>query len=131
MTESRPSNAPGYPCVAWSHAGNAALTTLAHRRISDPDWAVVVMWFIALNVLDLGLTLHLIGQGAVEMNPIMATLLDAGWEWAAVFKAGTTAGVAAGLWLGRRHLLVRRTGVAFVVLFATLTVYQVVNVWAA
>lgn len=107
------------------------MTTLADRRMSDPDWAVVVMWFVALNSLDLGLTLHLIGQGAVEMNPIMATLLDAGWEWAAAFKAVTTAGVAAGLWLGRRHLLVRRTGVAFVVFFAALTVYQVVNVWMA
>ena len=103
----------------------------ADRRVSDPGWAVVVMGFIALNALDLGLTLHLIGQGAFEMNPIMATLLGAGWEWAALFKATMTAAVAAGLWLGRRHLLVRRTGVAFVGLFAALTAYQVVNVWAA
>lgn len=99
------------------------------ERISDRDWAVVVLWFAALNVLDLGLTLHLINQGAVEMNPIMSTLLDTGWEWAAGFKVVTTAGVATGLWLGRRHLLVRRTGIAFVVLFVALIAYQVVDLW--
>jgi hypothetical protein len=107
-----------------------ALTTRSDPRVSGP-WAVVVIGFIVLNVLDFGLTLHLIGQGAFEMNPIMAELLDAGWKWGAGFKAATTAGVAAGLWLGRRHLLVRRTGVAFIGLFAVLTVYQVVNVLVA
>lgn len=100
-------------------------------RKSDRDWAMVVAWFLALNVLDLGVTLHLVGRGAIEMNPLMAALLERGWEWAAVFKVATTAGVALGLWLGRRHLLVRRTGSAFLLLLAAITVYQVVDVWAA
>lgn len=104
-------------------------TTHRISRLSDADWAQVVMWFVALNVLDLGMTLHLVGRGAREMNPIMAALLDAGWEWAALFKVVTTTGVAAGLWLGRRHLLVRRTGIAFVVLFAAVALYQIVDVW--
>jgi hypothetical protein len=106
-------------------------TALAGSQISDRDWALVVMWFVALNVLDLGLTLHLVGRGAVEMNPVMAALLDGGWGWAAAFKLATSAGVAAGLWVGRRHLLIRRTGIAFLVLLAAITVYQVVDVWAA
>ncbi|HSM01619.1 MAG TPA: DUF5658 family protein [Acidimicrobiia bacterium] len=107
------------------------MTTIDGSRITSHTWAVVVLWFAALNVLDLGLTLHLINQGAVEMNPIMSALLDTGFEWAAGFKVFTTAGVAAGLWLGRRHLMVRRTGIAFVAFFAVLITYQVFDVWAA
>ena len=105
--------------------------TTATTRMPSSAWARVVLWFVSLNVLDLGLTVHLVNNGAVEMNPIMSTLLDAGWGWAAMFKALTTAAVAAGLWFGRRHLLVRRTGVAFVVFFAVLIAYQVIDVWAA
>ncbi|HAX81683.1 MAG TPA: hypothetical protein DCY40_03825 [Actinobacteria bacterium] len=109
----------------------SSTTALAGSQISDRDWALVVMWFVALNVLDLGLTLHLVDRGAVEMNPVMAALLDGGWGWAAAFKLVTSAGVAAGLWVGRRHLLVRRTGIAFLILLAAITVYQVVDVWVA
>lgn len=105
--------------------------TVPGGRLSDRDWFQVVAWFVALNVLDLGLTLHLLGRGATEMNPIMARLLDAGWEWAAVFKGTITLGVAAGLWLGRRHVAVRRSGIAFVVLFALVMAYQLVDVWVA
>lgn len=107
------------------------MTTIAGTRITSHAWALVVLWFVALNILDLGLTLHLINQGAVEMNPIMSALLEAGWQWAGLFKILTTTAVATGLWLGRRHLLVRRTGVAFVVFFVALIAYQVVDVWMA
>lgn len=105
--------------------------TPTNSRISDRDWALVVWWFLALNILDLGLTLHLVERGAVEMNPLMAALLDSGWEWAAVFKVVTSTGVAVGLWLGRRHLVVRRTGSAFLILLGSITLYQVIDVWAA
>lgn len=107
------------------------MTIPAGRRLSDRDWSVVVMWFVALNVLDLGMTLHLVERGAVEMNPVMASLLSAGWEWAAAFKGAVTVGVAAGLWLGRRHQFVRRTGIAFVGLLGLVMVYQLVDLWVA
>jgi len=108
------------------------MTTAAPAtRMSDGAWSLVVLWFVSLNILDLGLTLHLVNQGAVEMNPIMSALLDAGWAWAALFKMVTTVGVALGLWLGRRHLMVRRTGIAFVLLFVGLIGYQMIDIWAA
>lgn len=91
----------------------------------------MVLWFVALNILDLGLTLHLIERGATEMNPLMASLLDAGWEWAAVFKAIVTVGVGAGLWFGRSHRLVRHSGIAFVVMLAAIMLYQLADVWVA
>ena len=100
-------------------------------RFADADWFQVVLWFVALNVLDLGLTLHLVARGAEELNPVMAWLLAAGWGWAAAFKVAATAAVAAGLWFGRRHLLVRRVGVAFLVLFALVTAYQVIDLVVA
>jgi len=61
----------------------------------------------------------------------MALMLDAGWQWAALYKVVLAGLVAAGLWVGRDHRLVRRVGVAFVVLFAAVVVYQVVDVWVA
>ena len=107
------------------------MTAISRTRLSDGGWALVVLWFVALNMLDLGLTLHLVNQGAVEMNPIMSALLETRWESAALFKVLTTTAVAAGLWFGRRHLLVRRTGIAFVAFFVLLIAYQVIDVWMA
>jgi len=95
--------------------------------LPDHVWVLVVAGFVTLSALDLGLTLHLISRGASEVNPAMARLLEAGWGWAAGFKAIVTIGVAAGLWFGRGHLLVRRTGVAFLVLFVAITAYQVID----
>jgi len=100
-------------------------------RLSDRAWSQVVLWFVALSLLDLGLTLHLVERGAVEMNPLMARLLAGGWEGAAVFKGAITVGVAVGLWFGRRHRQVRRTGIAFVGLFAAIIAYQLFDLWVA
>lgn len=100
----------------------------AEFRLDDAGWAQVVAWFVALNALDLGLTLHLVARGAVEMNPLMAAMLEAGWGWAALYKAALTLPVAAGLWLARSHRLVRIAGTAFVVFFVLLIGYQVVDV---
>lgn len=100
-------------------------------RLDDAGWAQLVGWFVALNLLDLGLTLHLIARGAMEMNPIMATMIDAGWQWAALYKAVLTGLVALGLWVGRAHRRVRQTGIAFVVLFVGIIAYQVLDVVVA
>lgn len=94
-------------------------------RLADRQWILVVAAFVALNTADLGLTFLVVARGGAELNPVMAHLLDAGWESAAAFKAVVTLGVAAGLWFGRTHLLVRHTAVAFLVLFAVVTIYQV------
>jgi hypothetical protein len=100
-------------------------------RLADRGWLLLVGLFVTLNLADLGLTLHLVARGATELNPLMAFLLEAGWEWAAAFKTLVTLGVAVGLWLGRRHLLVRRAGVAFLVLLFVVTLYQVIDLGAA
>ena len=90
-----------------------------------------MLWFIALNVADLGMTMRLVDLGAVELNPAMAAALDAGWPWAATLKGSMTFGVAAGLWFGRRHRIVRRAGAAFVAVLAVLMIYQLVDLSAS
>ncbi len=106
------------------------MTTIAQTRPSDRAWLYLIMVFIALNAVDLGMTYRLVDLGAVELNPIMASALGAGWMWAIGLKGSITIGVAAGLWFGRRHRLVRQAGVAFVAVFAVLALYQLVNIWA-
>ncbi len=86
--------------------------------------------FVGLNAVDLGMTYRLVDLGAVELNPAMASALGAGWMWAIGLKGSITIGVAAGLWLGRQHRIVRQAGVAFVGVFAVLALYQLVNIWA-
>ena len=106
------------------------MTTLAQTRQSDRTWLYLILVFIALNAFDLGMTYRLVDLGAVELNPIMAAALSAGWMWAIGLKGSITIGVAAGLWFGRRHRLVRQAGVAFVAVFAVLALYQLVNIRA-
>ena len=98
---------------------------------SDRRWTLIVGAFVTLSALDLALTMRLTELGAMELNPLMAGFLDAGWLWAASFKAAITLGVAAGLWFGRGHRLVRQTAVGFVAVFTTLVGYQVANLWMA
>ena len=107
------------------------MTDLVRVRLSDRAWFYLVLWFVGLNAVDLGMTLLLVDLGAVELNPVMALVLDTGWAWAAAFKGFITFGVAAGLWFGRRHRIVRRAGAAFVGVFAGLAIYQVVDVWSS
>lgn len=107
------------------------MTTLIGAQPSDRTWSYVVSWFIGLSALDLVLTLRLLDLGAVELNPVVRATLSAGWTWAAGVKGIVTAAVAAGLWFGRGHQIVRRTGVTFVGVFGLLTFYELVNVWLA
>ncbi|MEE9582281.1 MAG: DUF5658 family protein [Acidimicrobiia bacterium] len=104
-------------------------TSLTRVRPSDRAWFYLVLMFVGLNAVDLGMTYRLVDLGAVELNPVMASALGAGWMWAIGLKGSITIGVAAGLWLGRRHRIVRQAGVAFVGVFAVLALYQLVNIW--
>lgn len=100
-------------------------------QLSDRVWTQVVGAFVALSALDLALTVRLTDLGAVELNPLMAAFLEAGWLWAAAFKATITLGVAAGLWFGRHHRVVRQTAIAFVAVFTLLVSYEVANLLLA
>jgi Domain of unknown function (DUF5658) len=67
------------------------------NRITDvdwhhPQWLAVALLILLLSCGDALLTLTLLAHGAVEVNPLMAALLDGnGYGFAAV-KIGLTAG---------------------------------------
>ena len=72
----------------------------AGRRASDHNYAIVdwhsprvlalVMLILGLSTLDGVLTLLLIGQGANEVNPIMALFVPHNLGWFAAIKLGLT-----------------------------------------
>jgi hypothetical protein len=101
------------------------------RALSDRGWLLLVLLFVALNALDLGMTLRLVDLGAAELNPLMAAAIDNGWQSAAAFKGTIAVGVAAGLWFGRDHRIVRQTGVGFIVLLTLVSTYELVDLLAA
>jgi hypothetical protein len=73
----------------------------AHRRgaegqhrvvdMHDARWLAVAMLIMLLSVGDAFLTLRLMGLGAVEVNPLMARLLDQGSPAFAWLKVALTA----------------------------------------
>ena len=103
------------------------MTALEGVWLLDRPWLYVVLGFIGLNAFDLAMTLRSVELGAVELNPVMASLLGAGWAAAATFKGVITLGVAAGLWFGRGHRIVRQAGIGFVGVLVVLAAYQVVS----
>jgi hypothetical protein len=66
--------ADNYPVVDW-HA---------------PRLLALALTILALCILDGVLTLHLIGHGAIEMNPLMALLVPANPTWFAAVKVTLT-----------------------------------------
>src|ERR1700681_3000473 len=57
-------------------------------------WFAVAVLIVVLSCADAFFTLTLLADGAYEVNPVMATLLDAAPHWFALAKIGlTSAGV--------------------------------------
>ena len=65
--------------------------------------AAVLVLVVLLGLADLLLTLWALGQGATEVNPVMARLFAAGPAPAGFIKMGITLAVAGGSWLTRRY----------------------------
>ena len=89
-----------------THAGPAAAAyhrMLAAYRRNPRVLALVLIIVATLNVADLVLTLRAVDLGAVEVNPIMAALIDADRALAAVFKVSIGLAVVAVIWAMRRY----------------------------
>jgi len=105
----------------------------AHRReaesmpplhdLHEARWLGVAMLIMLLSVGDAMLTLQLMHQGAIEVNPVMAMLLDGGSPGFAYVKVAlTAAGVTVLTVLARVHAFGRRLPVG-VVLYVVLGLY--------
>lgn len=78
-----------------------------------------------LSAADWALTMHAFDHGAIEGNPVLASIIAALPLAAAVFKASVILGVSIALWSGRRHRLLLATAVVGVAVYALLAVYHI------
>ena len=99
-----------------------ALRELRDRRYALPALLVAIN---VLNVVDLLLTLVLLGDGASEANPVMRVLLGGNPALATIVKVGVIAAVTAELWRQRRYRVILATAVIFFGVFVALTAWEV------
>ncbi len=99
---------------------HATLTSMRDRTLTI---ALLVSLLFALNLADLILTRRALAAGAIEANPIMAALFEAGLAVPA--KLGLTALAIATLWALRRYRIALAALVWACVGFGALVTYQV------
>jgi len=101
-------------------------------RLRDQP-ALLAEWLVLVNLLsvvDLLVTLAVVRMGAVELNPIMARLLELGPAPAAVAKVGIVMLATVGLWRLRRHRAALTTAVALVAVYGSLVTFELIGlVW--
>jgi hypothetical protein len=104
------------------------------RRLRDSrhGLAAVLVSINALNVLDLLLTLRLLGDGsATEGNPVMRALIGNDPLIALFVKVALVALVSLGIWRQRRYRMILGLAVIFLVAFSVLTLYELALVSGA
>ncbi len=80
-----------------------------------------------LSVIDLLITLSVLRMGAVELNPLMAWLIDLGTAPAAAAKIGVVLVATLGLWLLRRHRAALTTAVLLFAAYGSLVTFEVIG----
>jgi Domain of unknown function (DUF5658) len=80
-----------------------------------------------LSVIDLLITLSVLRMGAVELNPLMAWLIDLGTAPAAAAKIGVVLVATLGLWLLRRHRAALTTAVLLFAVYGSLVTFEIVG----
>jgi hypothetical protein len=80
-----------------------------------------------LSVVDLLITLSVLRMGAVELNPLMAWLIDLGTLPAAVAKIGVVLAATLGLWLLRRHRAALTTAVLLLAVYGSLVTFEIIG----
>jgi len=79
---------------------------------------------VALNIVDLVLTRHILARGGTEANPIMSALFEADPAAAAVFKMAVTAGVVGVIWSMRSYRKILQVSLVAAAGFSALVAYQ-------
>lgn len=110
--------------VTVGQARSAWRRLVAAYRDAPQAPAFVLAAVVALNIADLLLTFRAIELGALELNPIMAALIDTDPLLAALFKTTTVVGVAGVMWATRRYRLVLEASLVLLAAFTVLTLYS-------
>ena len=80
-----------------------------------------------LSVLDLLITLSVLRMGAIELNPLMAWLIELGTAPAAAAKIGVVLVATLGLWLLRRHRAALTTAVLLFAVYGSLVTFEIIG----
>lgn len=89
--------------------------------------AEVLLIINLLSVLDLLLTLWVLRMGAIELNPVMAWLIESGTAPAAAGKIGIMLAATLGLWLLRRYRLALTTTLVLVAVYCSLIAFELIG----
>ena len=80
-----------------------------------------------LSAVDLLITINVLRLGAIELNPIMAYLLNLGPLPATLAKVGVMVAATGGLWLLRRHRIALTTALIILVAYGSLVTFEMVG----
>jgi hypothetical protein len=108
-----------------SALGRFVHDTLHHLSRSDRLLLALLVAVNAANLVDMRVTFVLLGQGAIEVNPLMRALLEWNPVFAAITKALIVFGVTLGVWAGRRFKGILAAGVAAGLAFLLLLIYEI------
>jgi hypothetical protein len=98
------------------------------RLRSDPVLLAELLILInVLSAVDLFITFNVLRLGAIELNPVMAYLLDLGPLPATLAKIGVMVAATGGLWLLRRHRAALTTALVLVVVYGSLVTFEMIG----
>jgi len=97
---------------------------LGTYRYNPQSFALVLISVTMLNIADLLLTLRVVELGAVELNPIMAALIESDPLLASLFKVMIGLVVVAAMWAMRRYRRVLEASLLLLGGFTVLIVYS-------
>jgi hypothetical protein len=80
-----------------------------------------------LSVLDLLITISVLRMGAVELNPLMAWLIDLGTVPAATAKISMVLLATLGLWMLRRYRAALTTAVLLFAVYGSLVTFELLG----
>jgi hypothetical protein len=107
---------------------SAALEAPLLRLRNDPVLLAELLILInVLSAVDLFITLNVVNLGAIELNPIMAYLLNLGPLPATLAKVGLMVAATGGLWLLRRHRAALTTALIVLVAYGSLVTFEMVG----
>ena len=109
-------------------AFSVALEAPLLRLRDDPVMLAELLLLInVLSAIDLFITFTVLRLGAVELNPVMAYLLDLGPLPATLAKIGVVVGATAGLWVLRAHRAALTTALVLVAVYGSLVTFELVG----
>jgi hypothetical protein len=106
----------------------AALEATVLRLREQPTLLAELLVLInLLSVLDLLLTLSVLRMGAIELNPVMAWLIELGAAPAAAGKIGLVVAATLGLWLLRRYRVALTTTLILLAIYSSLVAFELIG----